>query len=565
MRKFFISIIFLMGCESLKSEKVSFPEVIHKGGEPPYVMECMTERENVEIDPYSHIWKIRVEFSRIMDTSSVEKNTAVYETDGLKEGMNNIVDEVKPREVSWDYDGTVMFYTVQLSWGKWYFLKIGKEAKDLYGNSLDGRSSKGARADDDFSSEPSDFYSLPFRVGGASTSVPLLKGGINTPVPYRLTYSPFIEKVQIFHKEEIEERFFEDNFYLSLDGMYGKGIIVYPEEVSFTFFFKVPSKEKISAESFSAKVFDLSREKEIPLLFRDESTGEWFENQDEISDFVSVTVKSKVHLEPLKVYKLEVNPDGKTSDKYGIRFVDLSDDEDNTYRLYFATCSIPFTSPIPPSPLLISLSEGTNSILIPNGGLFHRINLENLYDWVRSERPISYGEEAFPSPNTPHTPTIMTLLKSDGIIYFSDEFIAGNYPLDTDGDGIGGGIFRKSILSRNIPILTDPYEPDDTIFQAYPLTLTSCEEVERTLPAWDTDFFSFAAEITSTVNISEEGIDIAIKIYDENGGTIGEERDEQNLSKDIPPGRYYIQVLPLYPPRWDEYNPPIYTLMVCLE
>jgi len=558
--------ILLIGCESLEREHTVFPGLKGRTGEPPYVAECLTERKNVEIDPYLHIWKLKIKFSKSMDRASVEKNTWVYETKGLKDGVNSIANEIKPVEITWDYDGTVMYYTVQLSWGKWFFLKIGKEAKDIYGNFLDGRVSKGARPDDDFSSEPSDFYSLPFRVGGASTEVPLLKEGVSTPVPYRLTFSPFINKIKIFHKKENVELFFKDNSYLSLDGMYGKGIIVYPGEVSFTLTFTVPSKGKISAQSFSASITDILRNKKIPLLFRNDLTGEWFEYPEDLSDFTSVSIKPKI-LEPSTLYRLEVNLDGRLSDTYGIKFVDLSDDEDSTYTLYFATSPLPFSSPVPPSLLLISLSEGTYSFVLPDGGLFHRIDLQSLYDKIRTENLLDYGEEAFPSPNPPHTPTIRSVLKAESVVYFSDEISAGNYHLDTDGDGIGGGIFRKSISSTSIPILTDPFEPDDTVFQAYPLSLTSsCEEVERLLPAWDTDFFSFSLESTSTVHVFKvDGIDIATRILDEKGETVIEDIKGDGIEAEISQGRYYIQTIPQYPPLWDEHNPPFYILKVCLQ
>jgi len=563
MKKVLIFLILLAGCESLKMEGTVFPGLTGSSEEPPYVVECMAERGNVEIDPYSHIWKIKVKFSKSMDKASVEKNTGVYETDGLKEGVNNIVNKVKPIEITWDYDGTVMYYTVQLSWGKWFFLKIGKEAKDVFGNFLDGRISKGARPDDDFSSEPSDFYSLPFRVGGASTTVPLLKGGIHTPIPYRLTYSPFIDKIKISNKKEIEG-FFEDNSYLSLDGMYGRGIIVYPDEVSFTLTFTVPSKGKISAESFSASITDLTGNKKIPLLFRNELTGEWFEYPEELSDFTSVSIKPKI-LEPSTLYKLEVNIDGRLSDTYGIKFVDLNDDEDSTYALYFTTSPVPFSSPVPPSLLLISLSEGSYSFVLPDGGLFQKIDLEGLHDKISSETPFDYGEEIFPSPNPPHTPTIRSVVKADGIVYFSDEISAGNYMLDTDGDGIGGSTFRKSISSVSVPILIDTYEPDDTVFQAYPLS-SPCEAQERLLPAWDTDFFSFVLETTSPVHISKiDGIDIAVRILDEEGETVKEDINGGGIDAEISPGTYYIQVIPQYPPMWNEDNPPFYILNFCIH
>ncbi len=562
MKRIFAIILLLTACESLKEEEAIFPQIQGRNEEPPYVVECETERGNAEIDPYAHIWKIKIRFSKSMDKESVEKNILVGEADGLKEGVNNIVNEIIPKEISWDYDGTVMFLTIQLYWGKWFFIKIGKEAKDIYGNFLDGRVSKGSRPDDDFSSSPSDFYSLPFRVGGASTTVPLLKEGIMTPLPGRFTYSPFIEKVKIFHRKEVDG-FFRDNSYISLDGMYGKGIILYPDEVSFTIFFKVPSKGKISAPTFSAKILDLSKNKEIPLLFRNESTGEWFEYPDELSDFTSISIKSET-LEPSTFYMLKINTDEKLSDEYGIKFVDLQEDEDNLYALYFATSPIPFSSPVPPSLLLFSLSEGVYSFIVPDGGLFHRIDLENLYQKIKTDKLLSYGEELFPSPNAPHTPTLRTVFRGDAI-EFSDQISAGDERLDTDGDGISGGRFRKSISSTSIPVLLDPYEPDDTIFQAYPLSLTSsCEENERLLPAWDTDFFSFSLEVTSTVSISNlNGIDIAIRLYDENLKPLKEDIKGEGVSDEIPPGKYYIQVVPQYPPLWNEYNPPFYILKVC--
>lgn len=580
MKRAIIFTFLFLGCESLEKGEWKLLEIKDRPGGHPYVVECVTERENAEIDPYSHTWRIKVTFSRKMERASVEENTAVWETDGLKEGEYNLIREVPPQEIIWDYDDRVMFYTVNLSWGKWFVMKIKSNARDAYGNRIDGRVSYGARADDDFSDEPSDFYSLPFRVGGASTAIPLLKEGISTPIPYRLTYSPFIQRITLFHRESIEA-FWNDNSYLSLDGMFGKGIIVYPESLSFSISFKIPSGRRMLAKTLSARLMEEGGKEEIPLFFRDDLSPDWKEFPDELSSFLTLQIKVCTTLKPSRIYRLEINTEERLTDELGIPFVDLNDDRDNIYSLFFATAPLPFSSPVPPSLTIFPLSPGRFTFAVPGGGLIHRVALEGIERKVSGGRIIA-GEEHVSSPNQPHTPSLRTVIKSTGLspLYFLDEIADENglHHLDTDGDGIDGGKFRRFISSEVIPFLEDPTEPDDTIFQAYPLSLTSsCEIHERFLPAWDTDFFSFSLSLTSTTDILTQGrTDTAIALF-RDGEKLKDDLDSGNslpscpdicdagISTVLSPGNYYIQIVPQYPPRWDEWNPPSYRLIVCIN
>ncbi len=66
MRRLFIGafLILLFRCESIGEREFENPIPSAKPKDPPYVVECLTQREHAEIDIYSHIWRIKIRFSK---------------------------------------------------------------------------------------------------------------------------------------------------------------------------------------------------------------------------------------------------------------------------------------------------------------------------------------------------------------------------------------------------------------------------------------------------------------------------------------------------------------------
>lgn len=570
LRVILLVLITTLSCENTVSTKF-FPPIFERNGVRtlPYVAGCDIERRSVEIDPFFHIWNIKIVFSHRMDTVSVEENTGVYILKGLKDGTDLLGDKMPVEKITWDYDNTVMIYTVKLTWGKKFVLKISKDAKDVFGNQLDGRVSFGCRKDDDFKNEPADFYSVPFEVGGTE-DVKGLEDGTQTPWG-GITYSPFIEEIHILHFYSWKGAPKDEDF-LSMDALYGKGIVLYPESTSFYVKFRVPSGSKIDPLTLSISLAEYPDGWTIPLQFYDEDSGIWTDVHN-LSPLKEVWVRPATYLTPSTIYAFEVK---FAKDLYNISFTDGREDEDDIYRIFITSSYKPSTPTIPPSVLVIPWCDKDYlCFAIPSGGLFHYIDEDTLLP------SYTYGTVFISIPGGVPVQRTAVYDPQNSIIFTSViKDLSGRY-LDTDADGVEGGIFRSYIQSKKIPFLKMEDEPNDTFLQAFPLDGT-CPTISATIPAWDTDFYSFELEATSTVQIFTQSdefhhVNTAIRLYSEDGNLISQDLDsgelisvcqeycDAGLSLTLDPGLFYIEVYPQYPPLWNEYNPPTYILSFCIR
>lgn len=567
---FLVISIFLYSCDNTINEHIFTPPSQRNLLKTlPYVAECDLNRGSVEINPLQHIWNIKLVFSHRMDTASVEENTGVYVLKGLENGSDVLGEKMPVKKVKWDYDNTVMIYTVQLEWGKRFVLKISKDARDVYGNHLDGRVGMGCRKDDDFKDEPSDFFSPPFEVGGAD-DVKGLDNGNRTPWG-GITFSPFVEEFRVIHFYSYSG-YPRDGDFLSMDAVYGKGVVLYPESTSFYVRFNIPSRSKINPSTFSLSLTSSFNDEGIPLLFYDKNSNMWTDVKN-LEPFNEIWVKPATYLSPSTIYAFEIN---FAEDLYHIMFTDGKEDADDVYRIFIASSYDPSAPKIPPSPMLIPWCDDNYlCFAVPLGGLFHYIDestIPSIYTcgtvFISSNGGIPVQRTAVYNPD-------------NSLIFTSKIKDTMGRPLDTDGDGIEGGIFRTYIRADGIPILEMIDEPNDTFLQAFHLEGT-CPSLTSTIPAWDTDYYSFEVETTSTVRIFTKGdefhyVNTGIRLYSADGNLISQDLDsggliplcsencDAGITALLEPGIYYIEVYPQYPPIWTELTPPLYSLTVCRE